>query len=356
MRYFDQKKQPNTESPQEGLPSPYEPTETADADLWFLPHYDDEAEAGEIVSPPLPRADQRRLFDPVEWGRAQADLSDALAALCFQFGVLDERLSHMAEGACQRLAIREAAEVSWWVGSRITVERLTLWVAQRTGGGLDDSQALVQAGWAVRRLRAGQGPWAEDWPSGTAAFLGHNAETDAAAELAEVMTAAAHLHPVTQSAVLFHAWRMVGQGAARDTEAAVMAACHAASMGRGAARFLPLSMAGGTALQSSGSAHARLASWISGAEKAVLLALMQLARLSLWQDAAMAALTDRSGRTPGLLVNLLAAWPMVSAPMAEAQTGASRAAVQRNLDLLAARGLIREITGQGRFRVWTAAV
>lgn len=40
--------------------------------------------------------------------------------------------------------------------------------------------------------------------------------------------------------------------------------------------------------------------------------------------------------------------------MAEAETGASRAAVQRNLDLLVQRGLIREITGQGRYRVWAA--
>jgi len=55
-----------------------------------------------------------------------------------------------------------------------------------------------------------------------------------------------------------------------------------------------------------------------------------------------------------LLINLLSACPMVSAPMAEAQIGASRAAVQCNLEMLVARGLIREITGQGRYRVWTA--
>jgi Fe2+ or Zn2+ uptake regulation protein len=42
--------------------------------------------------------------------------------------------------------------------------------------------------------------------------------------------------------------------------------------------------------------------------------------------------------------------------MAEAQTGASRATVQRNLDLMRHKGLIREITGQGRYRVWTAKI
>jgi Fe2+ or Zn2+ uptake regulation protein len=40
--------------------------------------------------------------------------------------------------------------------------------------------------------------------------------------------------------------------------------------------------------------------------------------------------------------------------MAEALTGASRAAVQRNLAWMEARGLIREVTGQGRYRMWRA--
>jgi hypothetical protein len=30
--------------------------------------------------------------------------------------------------------------------------------------------------------------------------------------------------------------------------------------------------------------------------------------------------------------------------------------VQRNLDVLVARGLVREVTGQGRFRVWAAGI
>jgi len=41
--------------------------------------------------------------------------------------------------------------------------------------------------------------------------------------------------------------------------------------------------------------------------------------------------------------------------MAAAITGGGRAAVQRNLALMEARGLIREVTGQGRFRMWYIA-
>jgi len=51
---------------------------------------------------------------------------------------------------------------------------------------------------------------------------------------------------------------------------------------------------------------------------------------------------------------VFAAWPLVSALLAEKQTGASRAAVQRNMDVMTDRGLIRETTGQGRHRVWAA--
>lgn len=59
-----------------------------------------------------------------------------------------------------------------------------------------------------------------------------------------------------------------------------------------------------------------------------------------------------SGKTPPALRVVLAEWPLVSVPMAEALTGASRAAVQRNVAWMEVRGLIREVTGQGRFRMW----
>jgi len=40
--------------------------------------------------------------------------------------------------------------------------------------------------------------------------------------------------------------------------------------------------------------------------------------------------------------------------MAEVLTGASRAAVQRNLGWMETHGLINEMTGQGRYRMWRA--
>lgn len=67
-------------------------------------------------------------------------------------------------------------------------------------------------------------------------------------------------------------------------------------------------------------------------------------------------MTPLSGKTPRALRVVLTEWPLVSAPTSEALTGASRAAVQRNLAWMEDRGLIQEVTQQGRFRMWRISV
>ncbi len=370
---------------------PYDPAPVDADDLWFLPG-DTDAGGLELL-PPGPRRDRGRLFDPVEWRAAQDALSGPLADLAVTFGALDERLRSGPPEACagwrQRLALLEVADLGWWTGERIGIERLALWVGARLGSVADDAQALARAGWAVRRLQGGPGPEAGGWAVGLTAFLGRSVPEavrsgpaqpanapgeclsaerveptvpEAVADLAEVMAGAGGLHPVTQAAILFHAWRMLGpetagRGPVQDVEASALAARHGAAMGRsGGALFLPLALTGPTALRATGAVPERLARWIAGATQATLAALLHLDRIRDWQVRAGAETRDLSGRTPPALVAALAAWPMLSAPMAETLTGASRAAVQRNLDTFAARGLIREVTGQGRYRVWAAAI
>ncbi len=320
-------------------------------EAWFLP--DDDLSVAAF--PPGPGAARDHLFDPAEWLKAQGTLSGDLAAACLAFGRLDARLATAGEGMRLRLALQEVADLGWLTGSRIGLERLALFFALRIGAG-DDAAALGQSVWGVRRLTGsakvmGQGGWAE----GLSAFLGF--EGDAVLDLAETMTGTEALHPITQSAFLFHAWRMAGaERAARDVEGGVTAARLAAeALGRGA-QFLPLALGSGTALRGQGTIAARLAAFYRGAEQASLSALMTIERMADWEERAQKSLKDCSGRTPLELVQVFARWPMVSAPMAEQQVGASRAAVQRNLDLMTARGIIREITGQGRYRIWTAAL
>jgi hypothetical protein len=340
---------------------PFDPEPLPDSDLWFLPEEDTAAEPDFL--PPGPRRDRGRLFDPAEWQAAQDKLSGPLAELAVLFGGLDERLRAAPDGWRQRLALLEVADLGWWTGERFGVERLALWVGLRTGATGEDAQALMRMGWAARRLSGGPAPDEGGWEAGLAAFLGRGVSSDempeSISDLAEIMSSAAALHPVTRAAILFHAWRMLGQGEAADVEAATLSARHAAAMGRrgqGGALFLPLALTGPTALRATGSAAERLSRWIAGATQATQAALLQLDRIGAWQIRAEAAVCDLSGRTPPALVAALAAWPTLSAPMGEEVTGASRAAVQRNLDTLATRGLIREVTGQGRYRVWSARV
>ncbi|SDD44890.1 helix-turn-helix domain-containing protein [Ruegeria marina] len=341
-----------------GPDGPYDADQTAEDDLWFLPGPDGE-EAADFLSPR--RAAPPRLFDPGDWRAAQAALAPDLADLAVQFGALDERLRAGHGEWVHRLALLEVADLGWWAGDRISAERLALWTGLRLGATGDDTQALARAGWAVRRLCGGPAPADAGWQEGLADFLGRsNTDGDelpeTVADLAEVMQAADGLHPATGAAMMFHAWMALGQGPSTAVEAAVLAARHGAAMARGSAVFLPLALSGPGALRGAGSPQQKLAAWLRGSAQAVVAALLHLERIAAWRARAIEATADLSGRTPPALIDVMTAWPIVTAPLAEAKSGASRAAVQRNLDLFARRGLIREMTGQGRYRVWTAAV
>ena len=342
-----------------GPPSIYDTDPPEDDDLWFLPPED--VEATEDFLPPGPKADQRLLFDPRDWRAAQSELSFELADLAATFGALDERLRAGPKGWTHRLALMDVSDLGWWTGDRISVDRLALWTGLRIGATGDDVQALFRAGWAVRRLTSGPSPSEGGWEAGLTAFLDRMAQgieeiPEAVADLAEVMRNADGLHPVTQAAIGFHAWRALSQGIGQDTEAAIIAARHAATMGRGGAMFMPLALSGPGALRGMGEPNEKLAAWIRGTGQAALAALLHLDRVSAWDRRAREATSELSGRTPPRLIDVLTAWPMVSAPLAQELTQASRAAVQRNIDRFTRRGLIREVTGQGRYRVWTAAL
>lgn len=351
--------EPDDEAAELGPPSIYDADPSDEDDLWFLPPDDEERQ--DDFLPPGPRTDTRLLFDPLDWRKAQAGLSVELADLAVTFGALDERLRAGPEGWTHRLALMDVSDLGWWTGDRISVDRLALWTGLRIGATGDDVQALFRAGWAVRRLTSGAAPTVGGWESGLTAFLDRMAQgvediPETIADLAEVMNNADGLHPVTQAAIAFHAWRALSEGIGQDTEAAIIAARHAASMGRGGALFMPLALSGPGALRGAGEPGEKLSAWIRGAGQAALAALLHLDRVSAWETRAREATEDLSGRTPPRLIDVLTAWPMVSAPLAEDLTKSSRAAVQRNFDRFTRRGLVREVTGQGRYRVWTAAL
>lgn len=332
------------------IPGQYDGAEAAEA--WFLP--DEDAAAG-IADLPLPAAPRGGLVAAAEWRAAEAALAPDLAELAFDTGRLAERVAAFGAGAAQRLALEEAASLSWWTGDRVAADALALWLSYRIGAAGEGGDGLIRTAWAARHLAAQAGPLG--LAARLAAALGGEGRSDAgligdvAAEL-DGLTATSE---TARGCALFHLWRALEERPdhLRGLEAAVLGARLAVRPG-GGLPYLPLSLTGFSALTATGATDRRLAGWILGAHRSVLSALMALERLAAWRARAEAETADLQGRTPARLIAALAAQPMLGAAQAEAETGASRAAVQRNLDLLVARGLVREVTGQGRFRVWAA--
>lgn len=328
-----------------------------DADLWFLP-----APALDEDDAPRPPAGDRAVL--AGWVAAEASHAARLARVAGRLGGLDERLRRGPAGWRHRLAVIEAAELGWHLGDRVGADRLALWLALRLSGAQEDAGALARVGWAVRRLTGGPGP-----ADGLAAFLDRRDPDSAAPDAdrfadraegwSEVLAQAGELHPISRACMGFHLWNLAGLSQRGDRiEAAVTALRVAACECRGAV-FLPLAHGGGLgasgALRSGGTPGDRLARWLDAMDRACLAAMRHLDDIDAWAARAAAATEPLSGRTPPALCAVLTEWPFVSAPMAQELTEASRAAVQRNLDWMDRQGLIREVTGQGRFRMWRAA-
>ena len=330
--------------------------ETSEDDLWFLPG---PMEEEPHYLPPGPRAEVRETAVLDDWRRAEAGHAARLARVAGRIGALDDRLKRGPEGWRHRLALIEAADLRWFAGDRIGPDRLALWISMRLSGVQDDTAALARVGWAVRRLTGGPGPDVD-----LSAFLDRRdpenmvdeAEpfADRAGGWLDLMAQAADLHPITRACMGFHLWSLAGLGQQSNRmEAAVTASRIAAHEGEGAI-FAPLAMGGAGALRAGGPPAESLARGLEKMETACLTAMRHLDDIETWSALAEAEMTPLSGKTPPALRGVLTEWPLVSAPMAEALTGASRAAVQRNLAWMEARDLVRELTGQGRFRMWRA--
>jgi len=331
--------------------------ETSEDDLWFLPGPIEE-EPDDL--PPGPRAEPRETDVLDDWRNAEAGHAARLARVAGRVGALDDRLKRGPEGWRHRLALIEAADLSWFVGDRIGPDRLALWISMRLSGAQEDTAVLARVGWAVRRLTGGPGPEVD-----LSAFLNRRdpenlsdeAEpfADRAGGWLDLMAQATDLHPITRACMGFHLWSLAGLGQHGDRmEAAVTAARIAVGEGEGAV-FAPLAMGGAGGLRAGGPPADRLVRWLDGMETASLTAMRHLDDIEAWAARVETEMSALSGKTPPALRAMLTEWPLVSAPMAETLTSSSRAAVQRNLAWMEARGLIREMTGQGRYRMWRIA-
>jgi hypothetical protein len=257
-------------------------------------------------------------------------------------------------------------------------------MALRVSTVTDDAQALYRIGWTVRRLtggpapltrrsgvgdletfldrrdRPGQGERYDDAkaPSRVVEMAEREAFEDRAAGWLAMMNQAEDLHPVTRACMGFHLWHVAELSPVDDPlEAAVTAARVAIaelapSGSRPGAMFTPIAMGGGGGFRATGDPPARLGRWLNAMESATFAALRRLEEIEAWAAAAAGTMAPLSGKTPPMLRDLFTSWPLVSVQMAEKLTGTHRATVQRNIDWMDEQGLVREVTGQGRYRMW----
>lgn len=111
--------------------------------LWFLP--------GPIEEEPDYRPPGLRAGPPEkgvidDWARAEAHQAALLARVAGRLGALDHRLARAPEGWRHRLALIEAADLSWFAGDRVGTDRLALWISMRLSGAQDDPNALARIG------------------------------------------------------------------------------------------------------------------------------------------------------------------------------------------------------------------
>jgi len=301
-----------------------------------------------------------------------------------RLGILDERLRRGPAGWRQRLALIEASELSWLTQDRIGLDRLSLYMALRVSTVTDDAQALYRIGWTVRRLAGGPGPIMrhsgvvdletfldrrsqpgqgerfEDakGPSRMIEMAERETFENRAAGWLAMMDQAEDLHPVTRACMGFHLWHVAELSQIDDPLEAAVTAARVAVADLASARsapgaiFAPIAMGGGGGLRAIGDPAARLARWLNAMERGVFAALRRLEEIEAWAANAEQEMAPLSGKTPPMLRDLFTSWPLVSVQMAEKLTGAHRATVQRNIDWMEEKCLIREVTGQGRYRMW----
>ena len=300
-----------------------------------------------------------RLGDARDWRAAQAGLAVKLARAAQALGALEAVLDGDA-GMIRRLAMTEVEAMLWAEGTPLPREEIGRdLMAARAGS---DRQVLAKARWALRRLE-GQAD-----PHQLRSFLGlHRVEDAAPAGRAtgDAFDAAARellsrlddpsLHPLTRAAMAVALWPLAGLS---DPEDAAEAASFAARIGAAdlsGLPFAPMGQAGRRVWRSQGGNVAdRLDRWLEAATVGANHARTEVRRLTGWAARAHAEVAHIKGDTPARVIAALYATPLMTTEMVEQQIGASRDTAERVLARLHGMGLIREMTGTRRFRLWSA--
>lgn len=320
----------------------------------------------ELDLPPLPRSGaEKPLLDPRDWLRAQGAAATQLARAAMALGRLDEVVAAMGPGAVARIAAHEVEAMLWACGTPLRREEIGRDLMDARAG--SDLNAMRLARWALRRLE-GQGELTD-----LRGFLGlyRTAQTglpeiaprpvglafdDAAEGFAEGMAQIAAAHPITRAGFARRLWRLSELSAEGVVIEPATWAARTMAEGCAALTFAPMGSFGRPLWQGFADGPDDLATLIGAVEQGATAARAALYRLRDWAGAARDATARIKGDNPARIIDALLAQPLASTAMVETAAGISRDTAERLLARMAGMGLVREVTGTRRFRLWTAAV
>lgn len=328
---------------------------------WFLPPDDN-------VSPVFIPTRCQTLVDPADWRAAEASLAPELARAAAELARLDALVEQSGEGMVLRLALIESEAIILAEGGRIRRESIGRDMMGRAT--TPDMHAdMGRARWALRRL-----PLRPAAPQGLREFLGlHEAESNVdipdAARLRPIgpeFDAAEHefhagmhdiigSHPITQAAFGFRLWQLAGISPAGVIAEPAVAAGRIAAQDNRQLGFAPLASTRSVWV-SGGSPQERLTRWITATRNGAMTAQMTVRRVDDWANQTKNVVAHWKGDTPMRMVDALRARPLLSTEDVATQCNVSRDSAERQLARMLESGLIRELTGQGRFRLWSATV
>lgn len=324
---------------------------------------------GEIIPGGADPSANRPLFDAQDWRAAQAGLALELAQAAQALGRLDEAMAAMEEaaraGATRRLALIETEAMLWAQGRPLRREEIGRDLMEARAGA--DLEAMRIARWGLRRLE-GQGD-----PGDLRGFLGlyrteigglaeplaprpTGEDFDAAeAEFRQLAASLTGVLPLARAPAMRSLWRLCGISAPEALSESATWTARDMALGCEALSFVPLGRHGRAVWIDGGPAPERLRRHLAAVTQGMTEARQELARINGWRGRALRATARIKGDNPARVIAELAAHPLLSAAMLEAQAEISRDTAERLLARLRDLGLAREITGGQRFRLWTAA-
>lgn len=318
---------------------------------------------------PLPQADRRDLLRPKDWQGAEADLAGVLADAAMSAGRLDSMLAEMPDearaGASRRLALIEVETMLWAQGTPLRREAIGRDLMEARADA--DLDAMHLARWALRRLegqsqikdlRGFLGLHRSDNPAlqDTLAQRPAGLAFDESAEgFAQGQAMAERLHPLSRGPFHRMLWRLSDLSPTGDLVEAAVWSGRAMAIRSEALSFVPLGRHGRQVWGDTGTPPERLHRHLLAVTEGCAEARLHLRRVAEWAAEAVKRTEAIKGKNPARVIAALAAQPLMSTAMVEQATGTSRDTAERLLARMHQMGLVREMTGTRRFRLWAAA-